>query len=503
MGHAPRSRNPLGARADLLGRVGGRLGWLLAVLPLLPCLWVGFLLDDWIGLAQLLDGGWPVVASQFRPEGGPFLRPLGWLVFQVELASFGVHAPAFHAVHLGLFVGAAWLTGRLAVRIAEPVSSLAAPGGRVVGWAAALALLYPGRTEAYAWLAAIFDLLVLVAGLAILLLHLRCRRRPTGGSAAGLAILALLSTLAKESSYAVLAVILVWEALPGVLEPAPRRGRFVATASAAGGFGLGILYRWVTLGGMGGYPGTSVEGTLDQLGVLPGIVLRAALVPVHPGYDGWSTALGFLCAASFGGVLATGIFATQGSPRVRRVLLAGASLALLGLLPVLPYLSATAHWTQSRFLTLFGVGMALIAAAPMAVAGRGARGARWVRGALVALLFTWGAGSVVNLLPWLEAARSRDVILRTVGQDTTAPGPHVVWVAGPINSWRGAHLLGGALEAALRVTYPRRRIEADSAFLQRWEGRPVRLPRSAPGVQIHLYRCQPHDRRMRCAELTP
>jgi len=463
---------------------------------------VGFLLDDWIGLARLLDGGWGEVAAQLRPAGGPFVRPLGWLLFQVELSLFGVRGAAFHAVHLGLFLLSAWLTGRLAGRLAGGAPWSDGAAGRAGGWAAALALLYPGRIEAYAWLAAVFDLLALALGLGVLLLHLRCRRRVSPAAAAGLAAVAFTSTLAKESAYAAAVLILVWELVPGLLETAPRRGRLLSGGAAAAGFALGGLYRLTVLGGIGGYPGTGPGDAAEGLALLPEVLLRAAFTPVHPGYGARSTALAVLSAAVFAAVLAAGLLRARRSPAVRRLLLAGATLALVGLLPVLPYLRPTAHWTAGRFLTLFGAGLALVAAAPAAGAGEG-RPRRLVTGALTALALAWAAATSLGLVPWREAARSRDAILDAVAGDTAGPGLHQVWVAGPINRWQGAHVLGGALDAALRVTYPNRRIEADSAFLQRLEDRPVRPPRPEPGVERHLYRCRPGTRRLECAPPAP
>lgn len=490
-GAAP--RNPWAGRAAPPGGVAVGPWWILALLPLLPSLGVGFLLDDWIGLARLLDGGWGEVAAQLRPAGGPFVRPLGWLLFQVELTLFGVRGAAFHAVHLGLFALAAWLTGRLAGHLAG-----GAPGvGRAGGWAAALALLYPGRIEAYAWLAAAFDLLALVLGLGLLLLHLRCRRRVSPAAAAGLAALAFTSTLAKESAYAVAVVILVWELVPGLLEAAPRRGRLLAGGAAAAGFALGGLHRLAVVGGIGGYPGTGPEDVTERLPLLPEVLLRAAFAPVHPGYGTRSAVLAVLSAAAFAAVLAAGLLRARRRPEVRRLLLAGATLALVGLLPVLPYLRPTAHWTAGRFLTLFGAGLALAAAAPAAGPGEG-RLRRLATGALAALTLAWAAATVLGLVPWREAARSRDAVLQAVGEDTAGPGLHRVWVAGPINRWQGVHVLGGALDAALGVTYPDRRIEADSAFLQRLEGRPVRPPRPEPGVERHLYRCRPRKGGLEC-----
>lgn len=462
---------------------GGRVAplWLLAALPLLPALGVGFLLDDWIGLAQLTESGWSAVAAQLRPMGGQFLRPLGWALFQLDLGLFGLRPVAFHAVHLGLFVLAAWLTGRLAARL----------GGddRVAGTAAALALLYPGRTESYAWLATVFDLLALVFVLALLLFHLRWRAEARPGRLVGLAALAFVAPLAKESAYAALPWILTWELVPGLAEPAPRRGRWATGAAVAGGFGLAAVYRLWALGGVGGYAGTSAGGTASRLGALPETVLRAAFDPVNPRYGLASTVLRVACAVALAAVLVAATAQARRQPEARRLLLAGLGLALAGLLPALPYLEPSARWTTSRYFTLFGAGLAIAAAA---LRGR----SRAAGAAIAGLIVAWTAATALNLRPWIAAAGARDAILRGVGEDTRSAGRHRVWIDGPINEIDGAHLLGGALEAAVQVSFPDREIEAGSAFFQKYQRRPVGPPPDEPGVELHRYRFDPKAGRL-------
>ena len=132
--------------------------------------------------------------------------------------------------------------------------------------------------------------------------------------------------------------------------------------------------------------------------------------------------------------------------------------------------------------------LALAAAAlPPESAGRSVAG-RAVAGAVVV---AWALATLVNLRPWLDAARGRDAILDAIAADTAGPGLHQVWIEGPINDVDGAHMLGGALDAAIRVHFPERTIRADSAFFQRYRGAPVGPPAPQPGAPLHLYRFDP------------
>ena len=126
--------------------------------------------------------------------------------------------------------------------------------------------------------------------------------------------------------------------------------------------------------------------------------------------------------------------AAKGSPGSLPPLLA---LLVLGLLPALPYLPANAPWSHSRFLGLSGAGIALMVAAAAAI------GTRRGRAAATVVLVAWIGATALNLAPWRHAARCRDVILDGIERVTREPVPHRVWVAGPINQYRGARLLGG------------------------------------------------------------
>jgi hypothetical protein len=446
--------------------------WLLAVVPLLPVLGLGFFNDDYTGLALLGSGGWHEVWEFFHPSHFEFLRPLTVVVFKLELGLLGERAGPLHAAHLGLFVLAAWLTARLAARIAPAAAA----------WAPALALLYPGRLETVAWVAALFDLLALVLVLASLLLCTTPRWEGRPAKTVLLTAACFVSPLAKESAYALPLVVVGWEVL-GVLPPAPRRARLVRSGAALAGAAAAAGFRLLALGGIGGYRDTTAGAALERLPRLPEMLARLLFVPVNTSYGRAATWLAISCAATMA-VAALGL--VRGDAAARRLALAGLVLLVAGLLPPLAYLQpATLAWSHSRFIALPGAGVVLLAASGLA----GWRRASPVLGALLAV--AWAGTTLFNLQPYLWAARGRDAIVATVDAVTRSPHGHDVWIAGPILMYRGAQLLGGRAQDAISRALPGRDIRVDSEFAQRDQRRQVGPPPPVERREQHLFRFDP------------
>jgi hypothetical protein len=491
----PRASRPRGWPARLLP-------WCLAA-PLLLAAGLGFLQDDWNGLAYFDASGFKAVVEQLVAPGPQFQRPLAYLVFYLERGLFGAWAPGWHLVHLALFAGAAALTGRLARALG---------GERAAPWAVAFALIYAGRVEAYSWIAAIPDLLALLLVLAALDLALAAGRRdsPSPLAGAGLFALAGLAPLAKEAAWCLPVVLIGWNAM-GVPPGARPRGRRWALAAVLAGSGAAAIFRLATVGGIGGYAGTSLAAAVARAPRLLPLFAEQVLVPVEISGSPLSIVLGAFTAAAFlaavagalpgwrrapagalgvrvGGVRVGGAGgagggngpgggggAGDGSSLVR----AGFVLGVAGLLPVLPYLTPHVLHEQSRYFAIPGAGAALLAAG---LIGRG--GWRRTRGG--ALIAAWTLATVANLQPWLDAARLRDRTLAAIGAATAAPGRHTVWVRGPIGERPGgAKVLGGALASAVRLTFPERSISADSEVFQRYLGKPPE-PHAEPGTIVHV-----------------
>jgi hypothetical protein len=338
--------------------------------------------------------------------------------------------------------------------------------------------------EIVAWIAAAFDLVALVLATVALLLATApgwdSRRSP----AVWLAVVCFLAPFAKESAFAIPAVVATWELL-GVLGPAPVRMRLLRCGSALAGACAAFALRLTVLGGIGGYAGTSTASAASRLLALPEALGRVVLVPVNPTYSPASTLLAALCVVAVAAI-AAGLLRAPAHAWTRPVM-AGLTLALLGLLPALPYLDARVLvWRQSRFVAFAGLGVALAAASALAAIPR--RRSAVAGGVLVAV---WAGVTLLNELPWLGAARAREAMVAGIETATRAPGEHVVWVAGPIDDYRGAQLVGGRLQELVALDLPARHIRVDSEFLQRRQHRLVGPPTAGPGEIPHVLQFDP------------
>ena len=452
---------------------------------MLPALAVGFLQDDFVALDYVQQAGFGMVTDQLWPGGGEFFRPLGFVVLWLEYLAFGLTAPLWHATHLALFVLAAILTARLAARI---VGSWVAP------WACALALAYPGRLETSVWLVAVFDLLALLLVLTTLLVADRWWRVGERPAAVLVGVTTFLACLAKEVAFA--APLLLVALMFGTRSrQAGRLSTWLPIASSVLGALAAGVYRTLALGGLGGYQGTGLEMAVDKLPHLPAILLTTIFVPVNPLVGGWSAVAEYACM--IGAAIALLLISTRRdseSVPSKQLAIVGAAFLVLGLIPALPYLPSTVVYFQSRYLSVAAIGVVMMIAA---AAGPG----RWRRGVVAAIVVSWCGTLLVNIQPWLEAARYRDIILEATEKTTQEPGTHVVWYQGAIHDVNGAHVLGGHLQHALRVTFPDRTIKVDSVFLQRYQGRPAVPPEAHQDEHFHVLRVEP-DRTTVTVELS-
>ncbi len=452
---------------DAPGRGWGRRLWPAAAIPLLSALWIGFLGDDLAARTLLGAGRWSFTRESLAPHGGEFYRPLGVLWLQLEWLVTGGNPVLLHALHLVLFGVAAWQTGRLARRL-----------GLSIPWeaVAALALAWPGRLEAAVWLLGGFDLQALVLVQAGMLAFLGERRRWT---LPVLAALGFLAPAAKEVGYGLPVVLSLWW-LAGIGRSPGSPARLV---SAWAGAAAAVVLRLAAFGGIGGYEGTSLAGAAGRLSLVPGVLAKALFWPVNPGMGAWSLLAGAACAVAGASALGAALAGPR-RPGIPRVLAAGTVVFVVFLLPAVAYLNPNVTWYHSRYLALPGVGLVLAAAGALESAGR-----RW-KIVLGALLVAWFLGSSVNVVPWTRAARARDAILSGIERVTRGPGPHTVWLDGPIGHLGGVHLVGGFLPFLLREELPDREIHSDSRFLQRLQGRPQGPPERWEGT-LHVLRFDP------------
>jgi hypothetical protein len=423
--------------------------WLLGLIPLLPVLFLGFFGDDWVALDSYGPGGWELAFDQLAPRGGEFYRPLGFFLLQLEIVVTAGNPAIIHGIHLALFTFAAWLTGVLAQRIAR---------ASIGPWVAMLALVYPGRIEAGMWMIAIFDLLAMILVVIGLILFVAPEDRD---SRAAIMLVAFLAPAAKEVGFVLPLVMMAWSVL-GVTPGSSTRRRITAAWIGAG---AAVGLRLAAFGGIGGYTGVDVfQQAAYRSMLLPKVVMSALFAPVNTSLGPPAILIGGISACVICGA-AIGLARCRERRGSRQLAVAGGTLALITLLPALPFLNQHVVWNHSRFMALPAVGVVLVVSA-LLICGDGVR-----RGAFWSIFGVWSVVTVLNLTPWFEGAKAQAVILDKIEITTQPTGHHTIWLDGPIGGFSGNHLFGGHLPSALRVRFPDRDIDSDSRFFQRLQGR--------------------------------
>lgn len=211
---------------------------LLAMVALFPALRVYFVSDDFILVrqAQMFS------ASVFTSAGGDgFFRPLGYVSLAVNAWLAGFDPVWWHASALALHAANAVLVALLARRLRADLG--------VALLAGCLFALHGTHLEAAVWIAGRFDLLAAMFSLGTLLFY--------GKNTALALVLALAALWSKEAAY----VLPLLVAIVGRLE----RRSWTSVAPYAGLTAMAFMYRWILLGGIGGYRESSGEAAFYSL----------------------------------------------------------------------------------------------------------------------------------------------------------------------------------------------------------------------------------------------
>ena len=422
---------------------------MLVAVAYLPVLDGDFLLDDY-GLGLLTDGqgnvDWGKTLRYFFPSHltrDQFLRPFPVLLGALDLRIWGANPWGFHLTNLLIHLLGALLTGMLARRLSRnpwvgPITTL------VYG-------LYPGHTEAVAWIIHRMVGMTVVFYLLTLLLHTRRRLRPLAW------LTALVALLCKEPAANLPAAVFL---LHFYLHPAVdvRERVFRAVRNALPYVAVVLVYLvWKQLAFHGVVTGYGKYDTYFDyfLGEkiyrdLPGSFLRF-VSPVHgellPRLAVWGHAMVT--------VVGIGLLAVYSRWREqsRHVVLFGLALAVLSLLLVFPFLSVPAGLTNARHFSVPAVGLAMAVGALLAGVPR--------RGRVMAAvwLMLYFAPLPVNLVPFLEAGqRARAVRLGVERWAASYPPETLVVVARTPSMVHGAPVFGdgSSLGAALRPPFTRK-----------------------------------------------
>jgi len=349
-----------------------------ALISLHSALNVHFLSDDFIIVDLARAWTSANIVPLFTTAGGDgFFRPLGYLSFALDSAIGGSNPGWWHFTALMLHLVNSGLVAMLAARWGA--SNL------VACVAGILFAVHGTHLETAVWVAGRFDLLAVFFTLAALLLF---------GRNTYLAIACTLAALwSKEAAYVLpgLVAIVAWHERRGWRSILPY---FTVTTAA-------FLYRWILLGGIGGYREQGGQALFYSLKLTTtGKVLFVRLwtslyFPINWSLDPakW---IGILALVYIAALLWLALKATPS--RTMRV--AQASLAL-AILPPLHLLGGAADLSGGRLLYLPSVFFCVMLAASLETFGR------MQRITLALALVSFHAAAVHHDLPFWHAAGDR------------------------------------------------------------------------------------------------
>lgn len=410
---------PRGAKLDGGGRPAGLPSWgpplalaALAAACYANTLRLGFVFDDvqnilgnrWITGPRYLGEIFSSHVAGFDPRfGAGYYRPLMHVFDMVTLRLAGPAPWAFHLVNVLLHAAATalayWLVRALWRRLETPSEPwMPAAAGAL---AAACFAVHPVHVEAVAWIAGITDLSFSVFFLAAFLAYLKTEGGGWGYAAAGPPLF-LLATLCKEPALGLLPLLIVYEA---ARPHAGRRALREAVISwKLGGYALAAaVYLGLRVWALGGFaPGrrvvamsapsallTSANLFVRYLAKLAWPFPLQAWYPFRPvsSVFSWPALVGLSGVAA----VAWGLWRARHRP----VLLVGAGLFILPLLPVLYVPSLGESVFAERYLYLPALGGFMAVAAAAGWAARRGPASRIALTAVLAVALAGFAGTAV------------------------------------------------------------------------------------------------------------
>ena len=319
--------------------------WMLFVSPLafLAFLSFPFLADDYPHILHARALAWRGIPALFTvPAADHFFRPLGYLSYAFDAQWAGLSPALWRLTGLAIHLANTLLVYALCRELRFP--SLPAVFGAI------LFAIHGSRPEAVTWVAARFDLLAVLFGLGALIFCLRGAR--------WLAALCLFAAvLSKESAFVVplLAVAALLYARKDVVRN---------VAPLFGVAAVVFVYRWILLGGVGGYrnaeTGAPTVFDFKWTPTLQALFPRfwgTMLFPLN-----WTDRPGVLLLLLLGLAVVALLWFLKGQAS-RRALLLGVGFAYICALPVHQFLSIGADLEKSRVLYFASVGLAIIFAA--------------------------------------------------------------------------------------------------------------------------------------------
>jgi len=405
---------------------------------ILPSYFIG---DDFelLGLAKrpLIPTLWDLTVHGQR---GAFLRPIGFASIFLDYRMYGFQPAGYHAtnvlIHLACVAGAYFLARELRF------------GARFASFAALIFAVLPIEAEAVSWIGARFDLLSALFVIWGIFFYIKSR----AAGAVRLYVLALvcflLAVLSKENAFVFPLLALAAEFLV-----VPRRdwralgGCFVLAAAVFG-------YRWIILGGIGGYVDPKGAPMALHAGwkVLEGLFLRCpSLTTFGINWDQPKLAAAVLLFSVTHGTLLAVTIASQGFVRSGRLFWFGLAWMVIPLLPVHPFLLMTPDLRTSRILYLGSLGEAMVVA--QLLSGIEARRVR--SGAAILLTVLLSAAAIHNMGAWRYCADLERRFLDDVRANPAPPANAEVVFDGLPRQVRGIDFHAAGLPEAMQFIYGR------------------------------------------------
>jgi hypothetical protein len=224
-----------------------------------------------------------------------------------------------------------------------------------------------------------------------------------------------------------------------------------------------FIYRWLILGGIGGYPDPAGRPIVWGLSfkTLEGVLIRAPS-QMMLGYN-WLQPAGFAFLLAVGmtaALLVLAVWRNRPGPDGRARLLFGFAWAVAASAPAHSMILIDASLINARLLHFGSVGMALIIS--QLIHGIDIPRVRQTVTVLLAALLS--AGTLHNLAAWQWTSQlTRNTLTELRALDPSPPpGTHYVFHDMPYEV-RGVHLLGAGLADSIRLTYGRDDLSADRA----------------------------------------
>lgn len=406
-----------------------------------------FISDDFV---HLLHSRGPFLKSVWmmlvQGQTGTFLRPFGYACIFLDYRLWGVWAPGYHitnlALHLAGVAGLYLFCRELRFR------------SGAAGTAALIFAVMPIHAETVAWLGSRFDLLSTCLTVWTFVFYVKFRNTKRGLFFLCALACFSLAVFSKENAYVAPLLLLALECL---MFRDRRLKRIFPFFLAAGIF---FFYRWIILGGIGGYSSPDGNPTVFSFGIktLEGFFVG---VPAYTilGFNWsppWVPAIRALASLTASSLLVIALAARPGSIGLKRIIFCIVWI-VVSILPANPMIFFGAYLTNSRFLYLGSVGMALLVA--QLISSIEAPRIRRVSG--VFLVFLLFLGVVFNLTAWRYASRLTQKLMTEVVLLEPSPPPGTLYVFHSMPATvRGVFNLKVGLQEAIQQAYGRKDIRA-------------------------------------------